>query len=128
MYDHISGGNSVRLLRAFKTDLTLGTPKYAVWCLGMNDSHDDNAPWWWSRDAVFEGMLELSKHFEDGAKKYGEYNWQKGIPVRRYVDSAIRHYLKHMAGWKDEPHDRAFIWNLVCCLWTLTNKPELNDL
>lgn len=41
MYDHISGGNSIRLLRAFKTDLTLGTPKYAVWCLGMNDPRDD---------------------------------------------------------------------------------------
>lgn len=76
----------------------------------------------------YTAMLELSKHFEDGAKKYGEYNWQKGIPVSRYIDSAVRHYLKYKAGWTDEPHDRAFLWNLVCCLWTLENKPELNDL
>lgn len=39
-------------------------------------------------------MLEVSKHFEEGAKKYGEYNWQKGIPTHCYIDSAVRHYLK----------------------------------
>lgn len=26
-------------------------------------------------------LLDVSKHFEEGAKKYGEYNWQKGIPT-----------------------------------------------
>ena len=73
-------------------------------------------------------LLELAKHFEEGAKKYGEYNWQKGIPVHCYIDSAVRHYLKWQRGDKDEPHDRAFVWNLICCIWTIENKPELNDL
>lgn len=71
--------------------------------------------------------LEVSKHFEEGAKKYGEYNWQKGIPVKCYVDSAVRHYLKHLRGDRDEPHDRAFVWNILCCIWTSEHKPELND-
>ena len=72
-------------------------------------------------------FLELSKHFEDGAKKYGENNWQKGIPVNAYMDSALRHYLKWLRGDKDEPHDRAFIWNLVCCIWTMKNMSELDN-
>lgn len=72
-------------------------------------------------------MLEVSKHFEEGAKKYGENNWQKGIPVKCYIDSAVRHYLKWLKGDKDEPHDRAFVWNIMCCIFTCTNKPELND-
>lgn len=72
-------------------------------------------------------FLEVSKHFEAGAKKYGEYNWQKGIPTHCYVDSAVRHYLKYLRGDIDEPHDRAFVWNIVCCIWTCENKPELND-
>lgn len=62
-------------------------------------------------------FLEVAKHFEEGAKKYGENNWQKGIPVHCYIDSAIRHYLKWLRGDKDEPHDRAFVWNLMCCIW-----------
>lgn len=72
-------------------------------------------------------VLEVSKHFEAGAKKYGEHNWQKGIPTHCYVDSAVRHYLKYLRGDTDEPHDRAFVWNLMCCIWTCVNKPELND-
>lgn len=72
-------------------------------------------------------FLEVSKHFEDGAKKYGENNWQKGLPTQCYVDSATRHYLKYLRGDKDEPHDRAFVWNILCCIWTCQNKPKLND-
>lgn len=62
-------------------------------------------------------ILEVAKHFEEGAKKYGENNWQKGLPVSCYIDSAVRHYLKYKRGDKDEPHDRAFVWNLMCCIW-----------
>jgi len=71
--------------------------------------------------------LETSIHFEEGAKKYGENNWQKGIPVHCYIDSAVRHYLKFLRGDKDEPHDRAFCWNIMCAIWTCKHKPELND-
>lgn len=73
-------------------------------------------------------ILELSKHFSDGAKKYGEYNWQKGIPTHSYLDSAIRHLLKLYRGDDDERHDRAFMWNIICLIWTVNNKPELDDI
>ena len=72
-------------------------------------------------------LLEVAKHFEEGAKKYGENNWQKGIPTKHYIDSAVRHYLKHLRGDQDEPHDRAFVWNIMCCMWTVVNKPELDS-
>lgn len=74
-----------------------------------------------NRETMF---LEVAKHFEEGAKKYGENNWQKGIPVWCYVDSAVRHYLKWKRGDKDEPHDRAFVWNIMCCIWTVENEKE----
>lgn len=67
----------------------------------------------------FTMILEVSKHFEEGAKKYGENNWQKGLPVSCYIDSAVRHYLKWLRGDDDEPHDRAFVWNMLCCIWTI---------
>ncbi len=77
-------------------------------------------------NCIPEMLLEVAKHFEEGAKKYGENNWQKGIPTWCYIDSAIRHYLKWLRGDKDEPHDRAFVWNLLCCIWTINSmeKPE----
>ena len=69
-------------------------------------------------------FLEVAKHFEEGAKKYGENNWQKGIPVHCYIDSAVRHYLKWLRGDKDEPHDRAFVWNLMCCIWEVDYREK----
>lgn len=73
-------------------------------------------------------MLEVSKHYEDGCTKYGERNWERGIPLHCYIDSGVRHYLKYLRGDADEPHDRAFLWNLLGALWTQDNKPELIDL
>jgi len=77
---------------------------------------------------VFDMLLEVSKHYEEGAKKYEERNWEKGIPAHCYVDSGLRHLIKWADEWNDEPHDRAFVWNMMCLLWTIENKPELNDL
>lgn len=76
----------------------------------------------------YEALLELAKQYEDGAKKYDERNWEKGINLHVYIDSGIRHYLKFMRGDKDEPHDRAFLWNMYGLVWTQWHRPEMNDL
>lgn len=78
-------------------------------------------------DRLSHMFLEVAKHFEEGAEKYGENNWQKGLPVRCYINSAVRHYLKWLRKDDDEPHDRAFCWNIMCAIWTCKYKPELND-
>ena len=76
----------------------------------------------------FENMLlELSVHFEEGAEKYGIDNWKKGIPEWSYIDSAIRHLLKWARGDNDERHDRAFVWNIVCLIWTVENKEDKDE-
>lgn len=62
-------------------------------------------------------ILEVAKQFEDGAEKYGENNWQKGLPPNVYIDSALRHYIKYRRGDSSEPNDRAFVWNIMCCIW-----------
>lgn len=77
---------------------------------------------------VITALLEVSKHYEEGAKKYEERNWEKGIPCHCYVDSAVRHLFKWYGKWDDEPHDRAFLWNMFGLLWTIKHHPELNDL
>lgn len=72
-------------------------------------------------------FLETAIHYEEGAKKYDENNWKKGIPVKRYIDSAVRHYLKFLRGDTDERHDRAFCWNIMGAIWTCKHMPELNE-
>ena len=74
-------------------------------------------------------MLEVSHLYEAGAIKYGENNWKCGMPLKCYIDSGVRHYLKTLRGDTDEPHYRGFVWNLLGALWTIDNVPgALDDL
>lgn len=77
---------------------------------------------------IYTSLLEVAKHYEEGALKYSPRNWEKGIDLHCYIDSGVRHYLKFRRGDKDEPHDRAFIWNMLGAVWTYKHKPECIDL
>lgn len=77
---------------------------------------------------LYTAMLEVSKHYSDGCKKYSERNWEKGIDLHCYLDSGTRHYLKHLRGDDDEAHDKAFLWNMLGALWTHNYHPEFIDL
>jgi hypothetical protein len=73
-------------------------------------------------------VLEMAIHMEEGLKKYPERNWENGISIHSFVDSGVRHYLKVLRGDDDENRLRACVWNLMCCIWTMHNKPEIDDL
>lgn len=80
----------------------------------------DLLPWY--------GIIEVSKHCEEGADKYGEHNVDRGIPLHSLCDSAARHLAKFIAGEMDEDHLRAAAWNLLWALNQRTTHPELDDL
>jgi hypothetical protein len=71
-----------------------------------------------------DALKRLAIHFEKGAEKYGGRNWEKGIPVSRYLDSALRHAFAYLAGKNDEDHLVAAAWNLVTGLATETRALE----
>ena len=79
-------------------------------------------------DSPYFMFLDVAKQYEDGAKKYESRNWEKGQPLHVYIDSGVRHYLKFKAGLADEPHLRAFVWNILGAIWTHINKPGMIDL
>lgn len=72
----------------------------------------------------YYGLERLAQHFENGAKKYGPNNWQKGIPVRTYWNSAARHIGKAIDLQEDEDHQAAAVWNLMCAMWTIKMVEE----
>ncbi len=70
-----------------------------------------------------QALLDLARHAEEGAKKYGEDNWQKGIPLNVYVDSAARHYCQ----WRtsgDRIHLTSCLWNVICARWTFNHRKD----
>lgn len=76
----------------------------------------------------WEALLEVSKHCEEGAAKYGERNCEKGIPIHSLIDSAFRHLAKYMMGMDDEPHLRAACWNCLFALYMEIRHPEQQDI
>jgi hypothetical protein len=60
------------------------------------------------------GILLIAKQMERGAAKYSDRNWEQGMPLSAFLDSAFRHLVKFMAGADDEPHLDAALWNLAC--------------
>lgn len=76
----------------------------------------------------------LAKHFENGAKKYGDRNWEKGQPLSRYLDSALRHIFKLLERNVDEDHAAAAAWNIMAYIHTEKQiadgrlPAELNDM
>lgn len=64
-------------------------------------------------------LRRLACLYERGAVKYGDRNWQKGQPLMRYVDSAMRHLNALVAGETTEDHAIAVAWNAFAYIWTL---------
>jgi hypothetical protein len=63
-------------------------------------------------------LTRLAQHFENGAKRYSDENWRKGLPLRRYLDSALRHTFKFLEGQRNEDHLAAAAWNILACIET----------
>jgi len=63
-------------------------------------------------------LQRLADHYENGARKYSERNWEKGIPISRFVDSAFRHLNKWTQGYDEEDHLAAVAWNVFGLMWT----------
>lgn len=73
-------------------------------------------------------ILELAKHCENGAIKYGERNVDKGIPQHSFIDSALRHLFRYLKGDKDEPHLLSAFWNIAWAVEQEIEKPEMQDI
>ena len=73
-------------------------------------------------------IVEVSKHCENGAKKYGEHNVDKGIPLHSLCDSGMRHLAKFVAGMTDENHLVAAAWNILWAIQMTLTHPELVDV
>lgn len=64
-----------------------------------------------------------------GAKKYGERNWEKGMPFSVFFASLMRHTLKYAMGWRDEDHLAAIIFNAQAIIhFEETGRTELDDM
>jgi len=79
-------------------------------------------------------VRRLAGVMERGAEKYDERNWEKGQPLSRFLDSALRHIFDYLEGKRDEDHLSQAEWNLHGAVHTEEAikrgllPPELDDI
>lgn len=65
-------------------------------------------------DLIPPGPLRrLAMVYARGAEKYSPYNWAKGMPTSRLLESAMRHLEQYRLGHEDEDHLGHCVFNLL---------------
>ena len=72
-------------------------------------------------------LRRLARTYAEGAKKYGDYNWLKGIPGSDLVNRIIRHLMLFLLGDQSEDHLAHAAWNIFALIHFQETKPELLD-
>ena len=65
-----------------------------------------------------EAIKRLAVHFQNGALKYADRNWEKGMPLSKFLDSSMRHLFAYLSGSREEDHIIAAAWNALCFVQT----------
>ena len=79
-------------------------------------------------------LREIARIYEAGAMAYGVRNYERGMPLIRFLDSALRNICKCIEGKSDENHAAQAAWNIMGFIHIreLISRgllsPELNDL
>lgn len=58
------------------------------------------------------GLRQLAETYAEGAKKYGDHNWKKGLPIGDTLNHLIRHIELWRSGDRSEPHLAHAAWGL----------------
>lgn len=77
-------------------------------------------------DLISPHVLQaLAETYAEGAKKYGDDNWLKGIPSKDLMNHALRHINLWQLGDTSEDHLAHAMWNLGAIIHFTKTRPEL---
>jgi hypothetical protein len=71
-------------------------------------------------------LIALARVCDEGASKYGEHNWERGMSVTVCINHAMAHYAMFLAGDRTEPHLEHAAWNAMAAIVSMTLWPGLN--
>jgi Domain of unknown function (DUF4406)/Domain of unknown function (DUF5664) len=72
------------------------------------------------------GLEEVARTYAEGAAKYGDDNWLKGMPVHDLLNHAIRHIYMFLSGDRSEPHLGHAAWNVLTAIHSYKMWPKIN--
>lgn len=72
-------------------------------------------------------MKRLAETYAEGAEKYDDHNWLKGMPFSQTMNHALKHCFQYLSGDRSEDHLAHAAWGLLAMLEFDETRPELND-
>jgi len=73
------------------------------------------------------GLREVARTCAEGAAKYDDFNWERGMPVHDLLNHALAHIYRFLAGDRSEPHLPHAAWNLLAAIHSAELWPHLNQ-
>ncbi|MEQ8785098.1 MAG: DUF5664 domain-containing protein [Pirellulaceae bacterium] len=73
-------------------------------------------------------LSRLAQTYAEGAAKYGERNWELGMPASALVNHAARHLNLWLSGDVREDHLAHAAWNLFALMHFEATRPDLIDV
>lgn len=73
------------------------------------------------------GLRAVAAACAEGAEKYGDYNWEKGMPANDLLNHAIRHIYAFLGGDRNEDHLGHAAWGCLAAIHSLEVWPDLNE-
>ena len=74
------------------------------------------------------GLRRLAQTCAEGAAKYSDHNWEKGLPGSSTVNHALRHVNLWLMGDNTEDHLAHAAWNLLALMHFEEVMPEVIDI
>lgn len=73
-------------------------------------------------------LQSLARTCAEGAAKYGDHNWLKGMPHSSFLNHALRHLRMYQQGDRTEDHLGHAMWNVMGLIHMSHTRPDLCDL
>jgi len=73
------------------------------------------------------GLAAVAAACAEGAQRYGDWNWEKGMPANDMLNHALRHIYLFLSGDRSEDHLGHAGWNVLGAIHSLEVWPELNE-
>lgn len=73
------------------------------------------------------GLRRYAEAMAEGSEKYGDFNWEKGMPVHDLLNHCLRHLNLYLSGDRSEDHLGHAAWNIMAACHSEEKWPELNE-
>lgn len=101
--------------------LDSGVVEFATGAVRGSDAHQER----WDLISPI-GLRRVARTCAEGAAKYGDFNWERGMPVHDLLNHALRHLYLYLTGDRSEDHLGHAGWNVLAACHSEELWPALN--